>query len=104
MAQPAEARTCPVTGFRVHRAAEDLVKANAVAAVVALLLGGLAGAGSGTLGGPEAGGLTLSMLLYDTAFNYGQFGYAGAIALLLFATILLVTAGLRQTIFRDSEG
>lgn len=69
-----------------------------------MLLGGLAGAGSGTLGGPEAGGLTLSMLLYDTAFNYGQFGYAGAIALLLFATILLVTAGLRQTIFRDSEG
>ncbi|MDR7579596.1 MAG: cbb3-type cytochrome c oxidase subunit I [Armatimonadota bacterium] len=42
MAQSAEARTCPVTGFRVHRAAEDLVKANAVAAVVALLLGGLA--------------------------------------------------------------
>jgi cytochrome c oxidase subunit 1 len=37
-----EVRTCPVTGFRVHRAAEDLVKANAVAAVVALLVGGLA--------------------------------------------------------------
>ncbi len=42
MAQLAEARTCPVTGFRVYRAAEDLVKANAVAAVVALLLGGIA--------------------------------------------------------------
>jgi len=38
----AEVRTCPVTGFRVHRAAEDLVKANAVAAVVALWVGGLA--------------------------------------------------------------
>ncbi len=37
-----EVRTCPVTGFRVHRAAEDLIKANAVAAVVALLVGGLA--------------------------------------------------------------
>ncbi len=35
------ARTCPVTGFRVYGVAEALVKANAVAAVVALLVGGL---------------------------------------------------------------
>ena len=34
-------RTCPMTGLRVHESAEALIKANAVAAVVFLLLGGI---------------------------------------------------------------
>jgi cytochrome c oxidase subunit 1 len=36
-------RTCPMTGLRVHEPAEALIKANAVAAVVSLLVGGLLG-------------------------------------------------------------
>ena len=36
-------RTCPTTGLRVERSAENLIKANAVAAVVFLLVGGLFG-------------------------------------------------------------
>ena len=36
-------RTCPVTGLRVERQAELLVRANAVAAVIFLLLGGFFG-------------------------------------------------------------
>jgi len=36
-------RTCPTTGLRVERSAESLIKANAVAAVVFLLVGGLFG-------------------------------------------------------------
>ncbi|MBM3356912.1 MAG: cytochrome C oxidase subunit I [Betaproteobacteria bacterium] len=34
-------RTCPMTGLRVHQPAEALIKANAVAAVVSLLVGGV---------------------------------------------------------------
>jgi len=36
-------RTCPVTGLRVHIAAQTLIKANAVAAVIFLAIGGLFG-------------------------------------------------------------
>ncbi|MBT8447319.1 MAG: cbb3-type cytochrome c oxidase subunit I [Gammaproteobacteria bacterium] len=36
-------RICPTTGLRVHRSAEQLIKANAVAAVVFLAVGGLFG-------------------------------------------------------------
>jgi cytochrome c oxidase subunit 1 len=36
-------RTCPTTGLRVDRAAENLIKANAVAAIVFLAIGGLFG-------------------------------------------------------------
>jgi cytochrome c oxidase subunit 1 len=35
-------RTCPVTARRIHRPAETLVKANAVVAVVSLLIGAIA--------------------------------------------------------------
>jgi len=35
-------RTCPTTGLKVHLPAETLIKVNAVAAVVCLLVGGLA--------------------------------------------------------------
>lgn len=37
----AEFRTCPRTGLQFHRSAEALIKVNAVAAVVALLVGGI---------------------------------------------------------------
>lgn len=43
MAISTEFRTCPTTGLRVHRPAENLIKANAVAAVVFLAVGGLFG-------------------------------------------------------------
>src|SRR5512145_764030 len=36
-------RTCPTTGLKVHHAADSLIKVNAVAAVVFLLIGGLFG-------------------------------------------------------------
>ena len=35
-------RTCPTTGLQVHRTADQLIKANAVVATVALLVGGIA--------------------------------------------------------------
>jgi len=35
-------RTCPTTGLKVHKDADALIKANAVAATVALLIGGIA--------------------------------------------------------------
>src|SRR5512138_1996166 len=39
----AESRTCPYTGLKVDIAAQRLIKANAVAAIVFLALGGLMG-------------------------------------------------------------
>ena len=68
-----------------------------------MLLGGVGGAGQGTLGGAEAGGLTMSMMLYETAFNYGQFGYAGSIALLLFVIILGASGLNRYLFFRERD-
>ena len=44
MATTTEFRTCPNTGLRVDRNAEQLIKANAVAAIVFLAIGGLFGA------------------------------------------------------------
>ena len=43
MAANASFRTCPDTGLKVHLPAETLIKANAVAAVVFLLIGGFLG-------------------------------------------------------------
>jgi ABC-type sugar transport system permease subunit len=68
-----------------------------------MLLGGVAGAGGGTLGGADDGGLTLAMMVYDTAFNYGQFGYAAAISLLMFAVLLILTGFNRHLLFRGLE-
>jgi cellobiose transport system permease protein len=68
-----------------------------------MLLGGVAGAGSGTLGGAEAGGLTLAMVVYETAFNYGQFGYAAAISVLMFAVLIVLTVVNRRLFFRGLE-
>ena len=42
IAMPADFRTCPATGRKIHLGAENLVKANAVVAVVALLVGAIA--------------------------------------------------------------
>src|SRR5210317_2647223 len=36
-------RVCPATGLRIHKSAENLIKANAVVAVVFLAVGGLFG-------------------------------------------------------------
>ena len=46
-------RTCPDTGLRFHRPAENLMKANAVAAVVFLLVGGVLGLAVGLTRWPE---------------------------------------------------
>ena len=43
MTTTAEFRICPTTGLRVHLPAEALIKANAVAAVIFLAVGGLFG-------------------------------------------------------------
>jgi ABC-type sugar transport system permease subunit len=68
-----------------------------------MLLGGVAGAGSGTLGGAEAGGLTLAMMVYEMAFNYGQFGYAAAISILMFGVLLVLTTTARRVFVRGAE-
>ena len=41
-------RICPDSGFKIHRPAEALIKANAVLAVVFLLVGGVLGLLAGT--------------------------------------------------------
>jgi ABC-type sugar transport system permease subunit len=69
-----------------------------------MLLGGVGGGGAGTLGGAESAGLTLPMLVYETAFSYGQFGYAAAISLVLFAVLIALTALNRRLFFRNLEG
>ena len=46
-------RTCPDTGLKFHRPAEALMKANAVAAVVFPLIGGLFGLLVGLTRWPE---------------------------------------------------
>ena len=38
-----EHRVCPATGLRIHKSAENLIKANAVTAIVFLAVGGLFG-------------------------------------------------------------
>ncbi|MDH3412172.1 MAG: cbb3-type cytochrome c oxidase subunit I [Gammaproteobacteria bacterium] len=43
MTMTSEFRTCPVTGLRIHRPAEMLIKVNAVVAIVFLAVGGLFG-------------------------------------------------------------
>jgi len=68
-----------------------------------MLLGGVAGAGSGTLGGADAAGLTLAMVVYETAFNYGQFGYAAAISVVMFGVLVVLTAVNRRVLFRGLE-
>jgi ABC-type sugar transport system permease subunit len=68
-----------------------------------MLLGGVGGAGSGTLGGAESSGLTLAMAVYETAFNYGQFGYAAAISVVMFALLVVLTVGNRLVFFRGME-
>ncbi len=68
-----------------------------------MLLGGVAGAGSGTLGGAEGSGLTLAMMVYESAFNYGQFGYASAISIVMFGVLVALTVLNRRLFFRGLE-
>jgi len=42
-------------------------------------------------GGPQRSALFYAVYLYQNAFEYGQMGYACAMALLLFAIILCLT-------------
>jgi multiple sugar transport system permease protein len=44
-----------------------------------------------TRGGPGDASRTVVMMMYENAFGYNDFGYGSAIALVLFATILIVT-------------
>lgn len=53
MSNSSEFRTCPDTGLHIDRSAEKLMKANAVAAVVFLLVGGVMGLGVGLTRWPE---------------------------------------------------
>ncbi len=53
MSNSSEFRTCPDTGLHIDRPAEKLMKANAVAAVVFLLVGGVMGLGVGLTRWPE---------------------------------------------------
>ena len=43
MATASDFRVCPTTGLKVHSAAENLIKANAVVAVIFLAIGGFFG-------------------------------------------------------------
>jgi ABC-type sugar transport system permease subunit len=53
-----------------------------------------------TQGGPGYSTYTVSYYMYETAVEYGEFGYSMAIALLLFVFILILTA-INQRFIRD---
>jgi cytochrome c oxidase subunit 1 len=65
-----EFRICPDTGLKIHRPAEALMKANAVAAVVFLLVGGLLGLGVGLTRWPEVHLLPADMF-YQVLTGHG---------------------------------
>jgi raffinose/stachyose/melibiose transport system permease protein len=53
-----------------------------------------------THGGPGYETYTVALYMYDTAVEYGEFGYSMAIALMLFVLILAMTA-VNQRLIRD---
>lgn len=53
-----------------------------------------------THGGPGYSTYTVSLYMYETAVEYGEFGYSMAIALMLFVVILALTA-INQRFIRD---
>ncbi len=55
-----------------------------------------------TQGGPGFSTYTVSFYMYESAVNYGEFGYSMAIALMLFIVIMVLTA-LSQFMSRDAE-
>ena len=65
-----EFRICPDTGLKFHRPAETLIKLNAVAAVVFLLVGGVLGLGVGLTRWPEVHLLEADMF-YQVLTGHG---------------------------------
>ena len=65
-----EFRICPDSGLKIHRPAEALMKANAVAAVVFLLVGGVLGIGVGLTRWPEVH-LLRADLFYQVLTGHG---------------------------------
>ena len=63
-------RICPETGLKIHRPAEALIRANAVAAVVFLLIGGVLGIGVGLTRWPEVH-LLRADLFYQVLTGHG---------------------------------
>ncbi|MBB6734349.1 carbohydrate ABC transporter permease [Cohnella zeiphila] len=55
-----------------------------------------------TNGGPGISTITPSLHIYDQAFNYGRFGYASSIGVVLFAVLLVLTIAL-QKLIRNSD-
>jgi raffinose/stachyose/melibiose transport system permease protein len=53
-----------------------------------------------TNGGPGYSTYTIAFYMYETAVEYGEFGYSMAIALMLFVVILLLTI-VNQRLIRD---
>ncbi|MBW7454676.1 carbohydrate ABC transporter permease [Paenibacillus sepulcri] len=51
-----------------------------------------------TNGGPGISTITPSLHIYDQAFNYGRFGYASSIGVLLFAVLLILTFVIQKLI------
>lgn len=70
MSNSNEFRICPETGLQFHRPAEALMKANAVAAVVFLLIGGVLGLGVGLTRWPEVHLLEADMF-YQVLTGHG---------------------------------
>ena len=44
-----------------------------------------------TNGGPGDASRSISMYIYNTAYNYNSFGYASALSLVLLAIVLVIT-------------
>ena len=70
MNNTSEFRICPETGLKIHRPAEALIRANAVAAVVFLLIGGVLGIGVGLTRWPEVH-LLRADLFYQVLTGHG---------------------------------
>lgn len=51
-----------------------------------------------TNGGPGISTITPALHIYDQAFNYGRFGYASSIGVLLFAVLLALTLVIQRSV------
>ena len=57
-----------------------------------------------TNGGPQYSTTTPSLFLYDYAFQYGQFGYAAAAAMILFLITAFVSWGEFHVLRKGADG